>query len=218
MTSSHLHNGRALLGQRVRDVRRNLKKTLKEVAELTGLSKSTLSKIENGMLSVSYDNLFKLAQALSIDLSTLFAEGHDEPGAQISGRRTVTRKGCGEIYTTPMYRYEWLCADLNAKKFSPIVATLRAHSISSAKDLIRHPGEEFAFVLEGTVEVRSEFYGPIVLTAGDSIYFDSMMAHALISAGEKDARVLWVVTNVSPPADAPSSRLPTKTKTSVGRR
>jgi transcriptional regulator with XRE-family HTH domain len=201
LTSLRQPNGRAVLGQRVRELRKQLGKTLQDIGRLTGLSKSTLSKIENGTLSVSYDNLVKLAKGLSIDLAALFAEGHAQLQPLSSGRRSVTRKGSGEIYETAMYRYELLCTDLNPRKIFPIIAKLRAHSVSSAKELIRHSGEEFAFVLEGTVEVHSEFYNPLTLTAGDAIYFDSTMGHALISVGAEDARILWVATDAS---DAPT--------------
>jgi transcriptional regulator with XRE-family HTH domain len=214
----HPHNGRAVLGQRVREVRKQIGKTLQEMTRLTGLSKSTLSKIENGTLSVSYDNLLKLASGLSIDLTTLFAEGEAGPSALGGGRRSVVRQGGGEVYETAMYRYELLCTDLSPKKLFPIVATLRAHSVSSLKDLIKHPGEEFVYVLEGTVEVRSEFYSPLLLEPGDCIYFDSTMGHALISSGDRDARILWVATDALKPAHVPAVKSGVKPKPAARRR
>lgn len=211
------HNGRTQLGQRVREVRKNQGRTLQELGMAAGLSKSTLSKIENGSLSVSYDNLLKLAEALSIDVATLFAPKVEKISRQSNGRRSVTRKGAGEIYDTSQYRYEMLCTDLNPRKIFPIVATLRAHSISSARELIRHPGEEFAYVLEGRVEVHCEFYSPITLESGDGLYFDSTMGHALISSGEKDAKVLWIATSALTPSytrQAKSHRLKRELKRS----
>jgi len=197
------HNGRAQLGQRVRELRKIQGKTLQELGKTAGLSKSTMSKIENGTLSVSYDNLLKLAEALSIDVSALFAENAPQPPIQSSGRRSVARKGTGEIYETDRYRYEILCAELSPKEIFPFVATLLAHSISSARDLIRHSGEEFLFVLEGRVEVHCEFYSPLILEPGDGIYIDSMMGHAMLSGGDKDAKILWVVTN---PSNVPQAK------------
>jgi transcriptional regulator with XRE-family HTH domain len=189
------HNGRAQLGQRVRDLRKTKGKTLQELGETAGLSKSTMSKIENGTLSVSYDNLLKLADALSIDVSALFAENAAQPLVQSSGRRSVARKGTGEIYETDRYRHEILCTDLSPKEIFPFVTTLLAHSISPARDLIRHSGEEFLYVLEGRVEVHCEFYSPIALEPGDGLYIDSTMGHAVLSGGDRDAKILWVTTN-----------------------
>lgn len=210
------HDGRAVLGFRVREIRKRLGKTLQEVGEVAGLSKSTVSKIENGTLSVSYDNLVRLANALAIDVSELFAGASSEPAVQANSRRSLVRSGDGDVYETEQYRYEMLCSDLQPKKMFPIVATLRAHTVSSTKELIRHPGEEFIYVLEGTVEVHSEFYIPQVLHPGDCMYFDSMMGHALITNGAVDAKILWVATNAMSAVDmsrqgaAQEAKKPTK--------
>jgi transcriptional regulator with XRE-family HTH domain len=163
---------------------------------VTGLSNSTLSKIENGALSISYDNLLKLANGLDTDLPALFSAVNESPSGANS-RRSVTLRGKGEVYETPQYRYEMLQSELNSKKFLPILATVRAHSIEPA-DMIRHPGEEWVYVLEGAIEVRLEFYAPVSLRQGDSIYFDSMMSHALVSVGEHDAKILWIATSLMP--------------------
>jgi transcriptional regulator with XRE-family HTH domain len=198
VTTPRHHNARAVLGHRVREIRRHLGKTLKDIGQATGLSKSTLSKIENGSLSVSYDNLLKLARALSTDLPELFADGASSNAIHANGRRSITRRGGAEVYETPQYRYELMCTDLHPRKMFPIVATLRAHTTSRADALIEHSGEEFVFVLEGTAEVRSAFYSPVLLKPGDGIYFDSTMGHALLSAGETDAKILWVATSDVP--------------------
>jgi transcriptional regulator with XRE-family HTH domain len=188
----------------VREQRKIKGKTLQELGETAGLSKSTMSKIENGTLSVSYDNLLKLADALTIDVSALFAENAAQPPVQSSGRRSVARKGTGEIYETDRYRYEILCTDLRPKEIYPFIATLLAHSISTTRDLIRHSGEEFLFVLEGRVEVHCEYYSPIILEPGDGLYIDSTMGHAVFSGGDKDAKVLWVATKH--PSTVPQAR------------
>lgn len=206
------HDGRAVLGFRVREIRKRLGKTLQDVGAVAGLSKSTVSKIENGTLSVSYDNLVRLANALAIDVSELFAGSSPEPAVQANSRRSLIRSGDGEVYETEQYRYEMLCSDLQPKKMFPIVATLRAHTVSSTKELIRHPGEEFVYVLEGTVEVHSEFYSPQVLHPGDCMYFDSMMGHALITSGEADAKILWVATNAMSAAELSRPEAPSAQK------
>jgi transcriptional regulator with XRE-family HTH domain len=199
------HDARALLGHRVREIRRRLGKTLKEIGEAAGLSKSTLSKIENGSLSVSYDNLLKLARGLSTELPELFADGASPNATHANGRRSITRRNGAEVYETPQYRYELMCTDLHPRKMFPLVATLRARSTSRSDLLIQHSGEEFVFVLEGTAEVRTAFYSPVLLKPGDGIYFDSTMGHSLLSAGETDAKILWVGTSDVPRATAPTS-------------
>ena len=59
-------------------------------------------------------------------------------------------------------------------------------------DWIRHEGEEFLFVLSGSLLFYTEFYEPVTLNEGDSAYYDCTMGHALVSTSEQDAEVLWV--------------------------
>lgn len=187
--------GRDWLGARVRRLRKEGGRTLRNLSESTGLAVSTLSKIENGHLSVSFDKLMLLAQGLDVDISTLlWHEGTVNP----NGRRSVTRKGCGDPYRTPQYSYELLCNDLARKQIVPLRAKIHARSLEGFGSLIRHPGEEFLYILDGAIELHTEFYEPLVLSEGDSVYFDSTMGHALICRREPGL-VLWTCTASLPP-------------------
>jgi transcriptional regulator with XRE-family HTH domain len=179
------------LGPVLRHLRRASKMTLQELSERTGLASSTLSKIENNLISPTYDSILKLADGLKIDVAQLF----DPASIQMSlGRRSVTRDGKGAMYKTDQYDYEMLCTDLSQKKFFPIVATIKAHSVADFPELPRHAGEEFIYVLSGEVEVHTEHYEPVRMVPGDCVYFDSSMGHACVSAGKKSARILWVTS------------------------
>ena len=95
--------------------------------------------------------------------------------------------------------YEHHATDFRHRRLSPAVLELKA---GDDPDLIRHHGEEFIYVLEGTVEVLSEYYEPTVLEAGESIYIDSTMGHNVRAVGRKPARVLNVMTSTdSGPAE-----------------
>jgi quercetin dioxygenase-like cupin family protein len=63
---------------------------------------------------------------------------------------------------------------------------------------VRHQGEEFIFVLEGTIEVHLQFYTPVVLTAGQGIYIDSTMGHAYLAKDCESALVLGVCSSEEP--------------------
>ncbi len=177
------------LGKRIRDLRRSRNWTLDEASRRTGLAKSTLSKIENDQMSPTFEAVQKLAAGLGIDVPQLFtptAEGRS------SGRRTLTRKDQGEPRPTATYEHELLSTELSRKKMIPFKSRVRARSFSDFPDWVRHDGEEFLLVLEGTVELYTEFYQPVVLACGDSVYYDSGMGHAVISVSEEDALILWV--------------------------
>ena len=57
-----------------------------------------------------------------------------------------------------------------------------------------HPGEEFTFVVEGSIEVHTQLYRPVVLRQGDYIYLSSTMPHAYINKGPGEAQILTVCT------------------------
>ncbi len=167
--------------------------TLSEVSRRTGLPVSTLSKVENDKMSLSYDKLARISRGLEIDIGVLFSsEGAAAPLSLVTGRRSITRAGEGRVIDTEPYEHVYPATDLLNKRFVPIVAEIRARSVSEFSELIRHPGEEYTFVLEGTVELHTDLYAPVTLEVGDSIYFDSGMGHVYLSAGPGPCRVLSI--------------------------
>ena len=87
----------------VRELRRRTAMTLQTLADRSGLSASTLSKIENGQLSPSYETLLRLADGLGVDVAELF---HTQSHADMaSGRRSITRRGQGTPHSSAQYLY-----------------------------------------------------------------------------------------------------------------
>ena len=171
--------------------------TLAKVSECTGLPITTLSKIENDKLSLSYDKLVRISEGLGVDISRLFGAkgaGADasSAGTAPNGRRSVTLNGQGSTIETKVYSHLYPATDLLNKQFVPVFVELKAHSRGEFGQLIQHTGEEYALVLEGSVEFHTDLYAPLVLNLGDSIYFDSSMAHAYIAAKSTPCRILSV--------------------------
>ena len=128
---------------------------------------------------------------LNIDISDLLTSTENQTPRT---RHGFTRKGKGKIHETDNYIYETLCNGIVNKKMIPIVTRIKSHSLEQFGEIMRHSGEEFFFVLEGTVELITEHYASVKLEQGDCAYFDSSMGHACLSADEKDAVILWVST------------------------
>jgi transcriptional regulator with XRE-family HTH domain len=166
--------------------------TLAEVSKRTGLPISTLSKIENERISLTYDKLALLSTSLSVDIAQLFAPPLGRVPGAVIGRRSFTPGGQGQVIETGNYGHIYPAADFLNKRFTPIIAELRARSLEEFGDFIRHPGEEYAFVLEGTVAFHTELYAPLTMRKGDSIYFDSGMGHAYLAAEAGPCRVLSI--------------------------
>lgn len=177
------------LGERIKEIRTNLGLTLEEASQKTGLARSTLSKIENEQISPTFQAMQKLAVGLQIDMPQLF-----EPPKKINatGRRDITRVNAGKPHPTATYEHELLATQLSNKKMMPFKTTVHARNFSEYSDWVRHDGEEFLLVLSGEIILYTEFYEPIQMQEGDSVYYDATMGHMLVSASEEDAVILWV--------------------------
>lgn len=183
-------------GARIKEFRQARGLTMQALAEQSGLAPSTISKVEQGQLSPTYENILRLAGGLQIDVAKLF----DAKSSRMTyGRRSVTRAGEGARLNSQQYDYEMLCSDLSNKQFIPLLTTIKARSFSEFPGYIQHAGEEFFFVLSGEVELRTDAYAPMRLREGDSCYFDSTMGHACFSTGDAEATILWICSQVSFP-------------------
>lgn len=184
------------LGTVMRDIRSRNGWTLKQMSAKSGIPVSTLSKVEHDRLTLSYDKLQQLSQRLNIRMSDLFAESQEEPSPRVTGRRSIGTIDKAVRVTTDNYDYHYLCTDLRQKRMIPIITRIRARSASEFGDLVRHHGEEFIYVIEGEIEIHTEFYDPVALTAGQGIYLDSSMGHAYVVAeGCEEALVLGVCSS-----------------------
>jgi transcriptional regulator with XRE-family HTH domain len=179
------------LGARVRELRKARGWTLEQAANEAGLARSTLSKIENGQMSPTYEALKKLAGGLEISVPQLFTPPSRH---QVMGRMAVTKQGQGQAHPTTTYEHELLAAGLVQKNMLPYQATIRARSFDDFDGWVRHDGEEFLYVLTGVVRLFTEFYESVDLRRGDSAYYDASMGHNLISLSQEDATVLWVTS------------------------
>lgn len=178
------------LGKRVKDIRIQKGWTLEEVSNRTGIARSTLSKIENDQVSPSFTIVQKLIQGLGMDMPQLFVEASTN---SIVGRRDITRNNEGVPHPTATYEHELLNSSISRKKMVPFKTRVCARSFEEFKEWVRHDGEEFLLVLNGSIKFYSEFYEPVELNEGDSVYYDATMGHVLISLSEEDANILWVV-------------------------
>ncbi|MEG3753415.1 XRE family transcriptional regulator [Psychromonas arctica] len=180
------------LGERLKEIRRGLGLTLEEASQKTGLARSTLSKIENEQISPTFQAMQKLTSGLDINIPQLFATPKK---VNTTGRRDITRNELGKAHPTSTYEHELLATQLSNKKMMPFKSLVRARSFDDYSDWIRHDGEEFLLVIKGEITFFSEYYEPVNLSEGDSVYYDANMGHMLASVSEDDALILWVTAS-----------------------
>lgn len=192
MTLAVTTNSESALAERMRTLRQQRGWTLGQTSKASGVATSTLSKIENGLMSPTYDILLKLADGLELDVAELFSPAQAHMGA---GRRSIERSGKGDVHDTPMYKHRLLCSQLSHKRMMPFYTKIKKNTLLGENEgWSHHEGEEFVYVLSGSIELHTEFYQPAILNAGDSFYIDSRMRHRVINHHDSEAEVLWIST------------------------
>lgn len=189
------------LGHVLRELRTRAGLTLREMSARVGIPMSTLAKVEQDRLTLTYDKLQQISGAMNITLSDLFHRPADTAAGSITARRSITDLTHAVTFTSPNDKAEqiFLCGDLSRKKMLPIITRHTCRSLDAFGPLLRHAGEEFTYVISGTIEVHTEFYAPATLAAGQGIYLDSTMGHAYILApGCDEAVTLCLCTSVEP--------------------
>lgn len=191
MTSIH-----PTIGSLLRALRARNDWTLKEMSERCAIPLSTLSKVEHDRLTLTYDKLLQISQRLGMRMSDLFAEANATAEPPITARRSIGRTEDSIRVKTSNYDYYYLCPELRRKRMIPVLTRVRAKSLAEFGELVRHSGEEYIHVLEGAAEVHTEFYDPIVLQTGESIYLDSNMGHAYtVAAGHEEVLLLGICSS-----------------------
>jgi transcriptional regulator with XRE-family HTH domain len=172
------------LTDRLRNRRKELKLTLKDVAEKSGLSFSFISQIERGLTMPSLTSLIALSRALDISINH-FLEQPSGGSADTRHNRRVAY-GLGPNSAT----YERLSSKFPG---SVLNSALITEPPGRRTEPMSHEGEEFIFMVEGalTLEIEGEVY---VLEQGDSLHFPSTRTHTTWNHTDRAAVMLHTCT------------------------
>ena len=179
-------------GETLRALREERSFTLRELAKKCGIPASTLSKLENGKMAMTYPKLVQLALSLEVDMGRLIEVPEPAREQMPLGRRSIVKSGDGGTVKFKKNIYSYPAADFLNKLMVPIVIDVGNRKAEDVGGMIMHSGEEYLYVLEGSMELHSNLYAPLPLSQGDSIYFDSGMAHVYINTGETPCRLLVI--------------------------
>lgn len=184
------------MGARLRHIRKEKGFTLKQLSESSGVALSTLSKAELGQTALSYEKFVAIALALGVDMSRLLqADGESVIGGLAGKVMTATSVDQSE-YQTSTYRHQFFFSEIAGKAMTPIAATIFSRSVEEFTEYIKHPGQEFAYVLSGAIRLVFENGEEIRLKRNEAAYFDSSIGHVYLSTSKTPARVLAVCTGV----------------------
>jgi transcriptional regulator with XRE-family HTH domain len=181
------------IGLKVRRLRQDRRMTLQDLADATGLSKPLLSQIENEQVIPPLGTLLRIAKAFKVGLQHFFQEeGHNE-------KCILTRAGeSRRMYRRPTqneppqpYAYHSLAFGKKHRNMEPFLVEFEPRQCDKGLQ-VSHEGEEFLFLLEGSLELH---YGEQIMTMepGDSVYYDSAEPHGYISTGDGPTRAVAVI-------------------------
>jgi len=177
------------VGERLRDIRRLRRATLRTIAERAGVSESFLSQVERGRASASIASLRRIAGALGVTVADLF-----EPGGP--PRPRVLRRDERPSLAFGILGRKLLLTQRPLQHLEVFVGELDTGGSTGAEPYAHGDSEELFVVLTGNVEL--ELGGDVhELESGDSIDYRSSTPHRVTNVGEERAEVMWII---SPPS------------------
>jgi len=175
------------LAERLRRLRRERNLTLGQVAKATDISRSFLSLVESGKSDITFGRLMRLVRYYGISVTDLLPDDDD------GETPAVVRAGHQKVIASPAEGIEdfLLTTDTN-RAMLPLLVVFApgGRNVETAE----HEGEEFAYVLEGSITVSIEGHEPMTLKRGDSLYFRAELPHSYANPSNRQARVLFVIT------------------------
>lgn len=171
------------IGKKLKELRLQNDLTLGDLASRSELTKGFLSQVERNLTTPSISTLEDILEALGSNLSDFF---HEEPETKIAFSTQ-------EFFVDEQedFKIEWVIPNAQKNKMEPILLTLHPHKKSH--ELLAYQGEEFGYILKGTVTLvcGSKKYK---LKAGETFYMDGSKSHYLYNHGSGDAKILWITT------------------------
>jgi len=182
------------IGERIKQIRESKSITIADMIERSGLDEKQIKTIEETGGVPSLAPLIKIARVLGVRLGT-FLDDVDESGPAISRKEQHDKSISFSTKDTSSHKhmdYYSLSSTKSGRHMEPFI--IHIEPIRKGVDFVlsTHEGEEFIYCLEGVVEIN---YGTDTywLEEGDSIYYDSIVAHHVHAGGDNGAKILAVI-------------------------
>lgn len=173
------------IGKKIRQLRKEQKMSIKQLANLAELSGGLISQLERNLTTPSVGSLWKVAKALNVHINYFFDEYElDNPVVRSGERKKI-------ILPNSNVTYELLSPTLKNKMEFLMIKIEPGDK--SFDEKICHEGEECGYMIQGTMKIRwgsREF----ILNEGDSIYLDSSVPHHYLNVGAITAISVWTMT------------------------
>ncbi len=169
------------VGQRIRALREKQRLSLRALAERCGLSINAISRIERGENSPTVSSLHLLATALGVAITDFFEDESDQAVILIRSDSRLISRQQGMVI-------ESLGIGLRQQQVQPFLISLEPGA-GIADEPVSHPGEEFVYCLEGTLDFRVGDHH-FTLSPGDSLVFEASQLHSFQNNSAAPASML----------------------------
>jgi mannose-6-phosphate isomerase-like protein (cupin superfamily) len=176
------------IAERIREIKEISGISAETLASKLGLQYDTYLNYESGNYDIPVGIIISISELFNIEMSVML--GGDNPKLRIF---SVVRNGKGlKLERRKQYKYESLAYNFIDKRSEPFMVTVEPGQDDSWPEFNSHPGQEFNYVVEGTMKTIIDGH-EVILNQGDSIYFDSGCKHAMKALYDKPVRFLAVV-------------------------
>ncbi len=180
------------VGSKLTTLRESLGLDVAELAQRSGCEPSTIEQLESGAIAPSLAPLIKITRALGVRLGTLLDDESSVGPVIVRAGEASTIERTHDLETgvgEGTLDFTSLAPGKVARHMEPFIITVNP---ANERSLSSHEGEEFIYVLEGSIEIE---YGKDtwILGVGDSIYYDSIVPHQVRGSSPSPARILAVV-------------------------
>jgi mannose-6-phosphate isomerase-like protein (cupin superfamily) len=176
------------VADRIHELREIFGTTIPELAREFKVSEEDYRQYESGLVDIPVGILYQLSQRFKIELTALITG--EEPRLHTYA---LTRSGMGvSVDRRTAYKYQGLAHNFIHKRAEPFVVFVEAEPAEAPEHFNSHPGQEFHYVLEGTLHVQLDKH-ELVLEPGDSLYFDSSVPHSLKALKNAPVKLLAVI-------------------------
>ncbi len=176
------------IGARLRELRQNRNLTLQQVAEQTGFALSFLSLVERDKVSISVDNLARLARFYGVRMVHFF-QGADESPILVTRGSEIMSQSRGAAAAGATFR---LLARRADARMEPLLITIGpGHGDPHYRT---HDGDSFLYVIDGQVRLLTEGEETVELAAGDCAYYFGFPGRRIENASTERAAIILLIT------------------------
>ncbi|MDP4092925.1 MAG: cupin domain-containing protein [Bacillota bacterium] len=173
---------------RIKELREIDGVTIETLSKELGISKETYIEYESGNVDIPVSFLYEIANRFNVELSAILTG--ENPRLHIY---SIVRNNKGvSVERRKEYKYQSLAYNFVHKKAEPFLVTVDPEPETVPVHNNSHPGQEFNYVIEGTLKVIIDGH-EIILNEGDSLFFDSAYNHGMKAMGQKQAKFIAII-------------------------